>query len=147
MLTLVTRKLQVVYGNSTYWMTALLSEFLILCVRAACKIQIVAYGSKFASHCLPAKPFLHTYTHNFKSSGHVLWMFCIWNNCYIIVYIFMWCWVAWDIHLESYGLRHASFVLWCNIMCLYWMLINTPLFGVQLIITANLRNLWLPTIC
>ena len=85
-LALVTRKLQLVFGRSTYWMTALLSEMSISCVRAGCKIQMASYTSKHASQSLCDKPFLciHcTKTHNSKTSGH-MWTFSISNDCSII---------------------------------------------------------------
>ena len=65
-LTLITHKLQVVYGRSTYWMTALLLKMCISCVRAGCKIWLVNYGSKNALQSLSDNPFVHTYTHNLK---------------------------------------------------------------------------------
>ena len=56
-LTLIVWKLQVVYGTSTYQMTALLLEMPIFWVRRACEIQLVRYGSKHASQSLSDKPF------------------------------------------------------------------------------------------
>ena len=57
-LTLVTRKVQVVYGRSIYRMTALLSEMSIFCVRAGFEIQMANYASKHASQSLSDKLFL-----------------------------------------------------------------------------------------
>ena len=89
-LTLVTRKLLVVCGRSTYRMTALLSDMSTLCVRAGCKIRMVSYASKHALQSLSDKPFLRiqctctcTQTHNLKTSCH-LWTFTKLNDSYII---------------------------------------------------------------
>ena len=58
-LTLVTRKLQVVCRRSTYRRTALLSQMSIYCVRAGFEIQMASYASKHASKSLSDKPLLH----------------------------------------------------------------------------------------
>ena len=58
-LTLVTRKLPVVCGCSTYRMIALLSEMSIVCVIAGCKIRMVSYAFRYTSQCLCNKPFVH----------------------------------------------------------------------------------------
>ena len=55
-LTLLSRKLLVVYGCCTYRMTTLLSEMSIFYVRAECKIQLVRYGSEHSSQFLVNKP-------------------------------------------------------------------------------------------
>ena len=86
LLALVTRKLQVVCGHSTYQMTALLVEMSIFCVRAGCEIQMASYTSKHTSQCLFNSPFLciqYTKTHNLKTSGHMC-TFRISNDCNII---------------------------------------------------------------
>ena len=59
-ITLVTLKLHVVCGRSTYRTTALLSEMSIFCVRAGCKIQMMSYGSKNNSQSLSDEPFVCT---------------------------------------------------------------------------------------
>ena len=79
-LTLITRKLQVVCGRSSYRTTPLLLEMYIFCVRAGCEIQLASYCSKYALQSLCNKPFVHTYIHNVKSIGHT-WTFCISNDC------------------------------------------------------------------
>ena len=71
-LTLITQQLQVAYGCSTYWMTTLLLEMSIFCVRAGCKIQLMSYGSKHALQCLSDKQIVHTWTHNMKTAGHIM---------------------------------------------------------------------------
>ena len=45
---LVTRKLQEVYGRSTYLTTAILSEMSIFCVRAGCGMRLASYGFKLS---------------------------------------------------------------------------------------------------
>ena len=47
-----TWKLKVIWGGSTYQMTALLSEISVLWVRAVSEIQLASYGSKHASQPL-----------------------------------------------------------------------------------------------
>ena len=80
-LTLVTRKLKVVCGHSTYRMTPLLSKMSTFCVKAGCGIRMASYASRHASQSLSDKPFLRIQC--LKTSGHT-WMFSISNNCYII---------------------------------------------------------------
>ena len=48
---------------------------------------------------------------------------------------FMWFRVALEIQLESYSSRHASVVLWNNIVCIYCKPTYTSLFGTQLGLT------------
>ena len=50
---LITPKLQVVYGRSTYRTTTLLSMTSIFGVKAVCKMRLPSYDSKHTSHCLP----------------------------------------------------------------------------------------------
>ena len=78
-LTLVTRKLQVVCGCFTYQTTALLLEMSIFYVRAGCEIQMAIYAFKHASESLSYKPFVRTYTLNLKITGPIR-MFCISND-------------------------------------------------------------------
>ena len=54
---------------------------------------------------------------------------------------FVWFRVAWEVKLESYGPRHASVILWYNILCICCKLVHTSLFGVQLCITTKLMYL------
>ena len=51
-------------------MTALLSEMSIFYVRAGCEIQLASYGSKHALQTLSGNPFVCTYKHNLKTTGH-----------------------------------------------------------------------------
>ena len=77
--TLITLKLQVLYGHCTYWMTPVLLDMSIFCVRAGQEIQLASYGSKHALQCHFDKPYMHTYMSNMKSTGHV-WTLCILNS-------------------------------------------------------------------
>ena len=75
-LTLVTRKLRVVCGRSTYPTTTLLLRISIFCVRAVCKIQMASYACKHDSQSLSDKPFLRrqctwTQFQNFRSNINV----------------------------------------------------------------------------
>ena len=79
-LTLITRKLQAVYGHSTYQMTGLLLEMSILCLRAVCEIWLVSYGSKHTFQSLSNKPFVCTYLYNLKTIGRI-WAFYVSHNC------------------------------------------------------------------
>ena len=45
--------------------------------------------------------------------------------------------VAWEIRLESYGSRHASVVLWFNIVCVYCKPVHTSIFDAQLRMTTK----------
>ena len=58
-LTLVTPKLQVACGHSTYPTTVLLPEMSIFCVRAGCEIWLTSYASKHTSESLSDKSFVH----------------------------------------------------------------------------------------
>ena len=70
LLTLVTRKLQVVCGSFTYRTTALLSDIYIFCVRARCEMRMVIYASKHASESLSTSH-LCILTHILKSTGPI----------------------------------------------------------------------------
>ena len=110
-LTCTTWKLKVVL-HSVYWMTAVLLEISIFCIRAGCELRLVGYGSKHSLHFLSDNTSL--YRNNLKTTGHI-------HMCGYSAYrmtpllletFFEWYRVAWEIWLEGYGLRHASVVLW-----------------------------------
>ena len=83
-------------------MTAPLSKISIFCVRVGCKIQMVSYVSK---HVLQSLLISHLFQlETYRSYMDVQ---CIEFR------------VAWEIWLESYGPRHALFILWYNIICIY----------------------------
>ena len=69
-LTLITRKLLVIYGRCKYWTTALLLKISIFCVKAGFEIWLPSYGSKHSSQFLSNKPFVHPYMHNLKTTGY-----------------------------------------------------------------------------
>ena len=82
-LTLTTRKLQVTHVDVLLYIymknncsTTCVYDKSIFYVRAGFKIRLVSYGSKHASHSLSNKLFVHTWTHNLKTTGHI-WTFCI----------------------------------------------------------------------
>ena len=81
-LTLITRKLQVIYGR-TYRMTGLLLEISIFCVRAEYTNRLASYGSKHSLQFLFNKPFVHPYTHSLKTTGYV-WTFSILSDYFTI---------------------------------------------------------------
>ena len=56
-LTLITRKVQVICRRSAYQMTALLSEMFIFCVRVGWEIRMVNYASKHTLQSLFDKAF------------------------------------------------------------------------------------------
>ena len=78
-ITLITQKLQVVYGHSTYWMTALLSRMPVFWVKAACKIWLARHGSKMHCKFFPIHHLL-LLTHNLETTS-CIWTFCLLNNC------------------------------------------------------------------
>ena len=59
---------------------SILSKMSIFFVRAGCKIQLASYDPKHASQSLSDKPFVHSYTLNRKTTGHI-WTLCIRNEC------------------------------------------------------------------
>ena len=122
----ITWKLQVVYGCTTYRTTAPLSVVSIFCVRAGCEVRLASYGSKYAWQCLYDKPFVHTYTHNLKITGH-MWTFNILNDCSSIgdiVCVAYTCVVAWEVQLENYTASDTH-------QCVYCQPVHTLLFGVH----------------
>ena len=75
--TLITPKLQVVYGRSTDQMTALLSKMSIVCVRPGYEIQLVSYGFKHALQSLSNQLCAHT---RLKTTGCIS-TFCVLIDC------------------------------------------------------------------
>ena len=135
---LVTWKLQVVYGPSTSWMTALLSEMPIFCIRAGYAIWLASYGSKHVSQCLSGKQFVRMYTHITWKVQVIYWTFA-YRTTALQSETFLVCFrVAWEIQLESFGPRYASVVLWYNIVCVhvYCKSLHLSLIGAQLRMTT-----------
>ena len=107
---LVTGKLQVLFGRSTNWMTALLSEMTIFWIRPWGEIWLASNGSIYASHSLSFKPLsVYTYTSITWNSTDCIRTLCILNdsstiaNIPCVIYR-----VAWEIQLVSYNPRHVS---------------------------------------
>ena len=79
------------------------------------------------------------------NSGHTWNVQHIIRLLYIIRDIFVWFRVALDIRLESYGRRHASVVLWYDIVCVH----SSPYIHRYLLRNyawrQNSRTLWLHT--
>ena len=57
----------------------------------------------------------------------------------------VWFRVSWEIRLESYGSRHASVILWYNIVCLYCKPVHALLFLCNYTWKQNSCTLWLHT--
>ena len=119
---LITWKLQIVCGRSTYRTTASLSEMSIFCVRVGCEIRMNSHASKHTSQSLSAEPFLRINT----GLRHIRWKLQViyGRSAYRTTAIlsetfFVWFRVALEIRLGSYGPRHASVSLWYNILCAY----------------------------
>ena len=144
-LTLGTRKLQVVHGHCTYRMTALLTKMSIFCVRAGCEIRLLSYVSKHSSQ--------------FQLIRHLFMLTCnTWKlqvihgrSAYRITVLLsetflhvVWFRVAREIQLESYGPRYAP-VVFSYIACVHCKLVHTSLFGMQLRPTTKPMYLWLHT--
>ena len=88
-LTLATRKLQVVCRRCSYRTTPLLSEMYIFFVEDGFEIQMASSAFKHASQSLSDRPFLRiqcSLTLSLKISG-LTWMFSKSNECYIIRHI------------------------------------------------------------
>ena len=144
-LTLVTRKLQVVCWRSTYPMTALLSEMSIFCVRGGYKIRMARCASKRTSQSLSGKPFCV-----YSALRHITWklqaicgILTYWTTarCILSETLFGWFRFALEIQLECYGPRHALVVLWHGCVCVYCKSVYTSLFGTQLSLTTKLTYL------
>ena len=118
--TLVTGKLQVVCGRSTYRLTALLFEMSIMWVRAGYEIWMASNASK---HTLQSFSYNRSWVYSLFR--HITWKVQVifGHSAYrttamLLGTFLMWFRVALEIRLESYGLRHASLVLWYNIVCI-----------------------------
>ena len=81
--TLITPKLQVGYGRSTYWTIGLLSEVSIFWERTVHEIRLARYGSKHALQSLSDRPFVCTSTNNLKTTVRI-WTSCISKECCIM---------------------------------------------------------------
>ena len=149
-LTLVTRKPHAVYKHSAYWMTALLSEMSIFCVRAGYEIWMASYASKRISQSLSDKPFVCARVVVLR---HITWKLqviygCSANRTIAVLFetFFVWFRVAWEIWLESYGPRHASVVLWTCGTCSWvvWLIacveMTFSVFSIALTIVNSVCN-------
>ena len=114
-------------------MTALLSGMSIFSVRARCKIRIAIYTFRIYS-------VLRHITWKLQVvCGHsAYWMTAILSDTF-----YVWFRVALGIRLESYiySPRHASVVLWYDIVCVYCKSIYTSLFDTTLRLTIKLTYL------
>ena len=139
-LALVTRKLQDVYKRCTctYWMTAVLSEIPIFCVRAGCKIWFVSYmySSKHSSQFFPIN-YLCVLTRITWKLQVIYGCSARWMTALLLDTFLVWFRVAREIQMESYGSRHISVVLWDKLVCVYCKPICTSLFGAQLCMTVE----------
>ena len=70
-LTQITQKLQVEYGHSDHWTTALLLNMCICWVTVECEIQMVSYGFKHVWQSLIDMPFV-------AGCPYCIWTFCKW---------------------------------------------------------------------
>ena len=127
-LTLLTWKVQVVYGCCTYQMTPLVFEISIFCIKAGCKIQLVSYASKHALQCLLIN---HLCIHTLLSwKLEVIHGYSAYQMTGLpsetVLLLFR---VEWEIWLESYSPRHVSVVFWYNIVYVYCKLVHTLLFS------------------
>ena len=143
-LTLVTRKLQVVCRRSRYRMTVLLSKMSIFCLSTRCEIRMARYASKHSLQSLSDKPFLlvhavylDTQLENFRPYVDVqhierLLYYRRHSLCGL---------VALEIQLERYSPRHAPVVLWGSIVCVHCKPVYTLLFDTRLCLTTKLTYL------
>ena len=149
----ITRKLQVVYENSTCQTTTLLSEVSIFCVtawheiRAWYKMWLVRYdlvsnGSKRACtlctlQSVLDKLLVHTQHSKLKTTGHI-WTFCITNDYSTIWEFLVWYRLTWKIGQEGYSPRNSLVFTWYSIVCVYCKPVHTSLFGAQVHMTTKL---------
>ena len=129
--TLITWKLQVVFGLSTYRTTALLSVMSIFRFKAGCEIRLVSYGSKHASYSFFPISSLRVLT-SITWKLQVIYGRSAHRTTALLSETFLvWLRVAWEIQLETNVRRHESVVFWYNIVCLYKP-VHTSLFGAKL---------------
>ena len=100
----------------SYQTTALLLKMPIFCLRAACEIWLASYGSKHTLQPLSNTPIVRTYRHNLKTTSCIQ-TFYISNNCSTTQDFLVWLRVAWEIQLESFGPRHASWLFSDTTLC------------------------------
>ena len=142
---LITRKLLVVYGCSTYPMTALLSEMSTFCVREL-NARYNWWVMAPKTHCsLFPISYLYVFTCITWELQVIYGRSAYWMTA-LLLETFLVCFrVTWEIQLERYNpSMHQSFSLSYNIVCIYCKPIHTSLFGVQLFTTTKLTysTLW-----
>ena len=139
-LTLVTRKLQVVCWRSRYAMTPLLSEMSIFCVRGGWQILMVRYASNVHRSLFPISYFcIYSVLRHINLKTQVICGSLAYRTTAILLEtFFLWFKVALEIQLESYGPRHTPVIFWCDIVCVYCKSVYTSLFGLQLCLTTKL---------
>ena len=99
------------------WMLHISNDFstigctFIFCVQGECEIRLASYGSKRSSQFLTVKPFVRSYTHNFKTIQVICGRSAYGMTVLLPETFTVWFRVAREIRLESYGSRHASAVL------------------------------------
>ena len=115
-------------------LAALLSDISIFYVRAACKMRLSSYGSQHGSRAVS----FH-YPHDSCLLSRITWKLQIvyWYSSYrttalLPVIFLVWFRVACEIRLESYCPRHASIVLWGNIVRVYCKPVHIPVLYIWL---------------
>ena len=79
--------------------------------------------------------------HSLFPINHLCVLTCITTTTLLLDTFLVWFRFAWEIWLKSYDPRHASVVLWYNILCIYCKPLNAVLFGVQLRMTTKVTYL------
>ena len=69
-----------VYKRSAHQMNALLSEVILILVRAECELRSTSYDPKHALRWLPVRHLVRNYTHNSISKGGIR-TFYLFNDC------------------------------------------------------------------
>ena len=110
--TFITWKLQLIYGHSTYmyWMTAVLSEMFIFCVKELDEerynLWVMTSNTRYSVFLIIHLWIITCITDKYRSCVDVLHIERL-SEAFIV-----WFRVAWEIWVETYGPRHASVVFW-----------------------------------
>ena len=130
-------KLQDIYERCIHWMTALLSEISIFCVRAGCEIRLMTYGSK---HSL-----------QFLLISHLCVLTCITWKLHVVYghSAYQMTALPSDTFLVWFRVARSNWramaqtcisLLWYKVVCVYCKPVYTSLFGAQLHDNRNSRT-------
>ena len=126
--TLITRKIQVVYGRSTYRITA------PLCMYTVCLFSALEMNEKFEWRVMASNTRRSRFLISHLRSAHR-------TTAMLSRTLFVWFRVTWEIRLESYGPAWTRIGLSLIQHCVRILQARTYLYGAQLRMTTELTYL------